>query len=58
MLCSRKTSVTFIATLIGFVTTSLVCENKNNSDKLYRRKSMRTADEPHDNRRPYLLGPY
>ena len=39
-------SVTLIATLIRFVTTSsLVCENKNNGDKLHRRKSMRAADE-------------
>ena len=38
-------SVTFIATLIRFVTTSLVCENKNNGDKLHRRKSMQAADK-------------
>ena len=38
-------SVTFIATLIRFVTMSLVCENKSNGDKLYCRKSMRVADE-------------
>ena len=38
-------SVTFIATLIRFITTSLVCENKNNSDKLHHRKSMQAADE-------------
>ena len=38
-------SVTFIAMLIRFVTTSLVCENKNNGDKLHRRKSRRAADE-------------
>ena len=37
--------VTFIATLIRFVTTSLVHENKNNGDKLCRIKSMRAADE-------------
>ena len=38
-------SVTFIATLIRFVTTSLVYENKNNGDKFYRRKSMWAAGE-------------
>ena len=39
-------TVTFNATLIRFVTMlSLVCENKNNGDKLHRRKSMRAADE-------------
>ena len=38
-------SVRFIATLIRFVTMSLVCENKNNGDKLHRRKSMQAADE-------------
>ena len=32
-------SVTFIATLIRFVTMLLVCENKNNGDKLHHRKS-------------------
>ena len=38
-------SVTFIATLIQFVTTSLVYENKNNGDKFYHGKSMWAADE-------------
>ena len=38
-------SVTCIATLIRFVTTSLVCKNKNKGDKLHHRKSMRAADE-------------
>ena len=37
--------VTFIATLIWFVTTPLIYEIKNNGDKFYRRKSMRAADE-------------
>ena len=36
---------TFIVTLIRFVCTSLVCENKNDGDKFYRRKSMWAADE-------------
>ena len=38
-------SATFIATLVRFVNTSLVCENKNNGDKLHCRKFMRAADE-------------
>ena len=38
-------SVTFIAMLSRFVTMSLVCEYKNNGDKLHRRKSMQAADE-------------
>ena len=38
-------SVTFIATLIRFVTMSLVYKNKNNGDKFYRRKSMWAADK-------------
>ena len=38
-------SVSFITTLIRFVTTSLVYEIKNNGDKFYCRKSMRVADE-------------
>ena len=38
-------SVMFIATLIRFVTTSLVYHIKNNGDEFYRRKSMRAADE-------------
>ena len=38
-------SVTFIATLIRFVTTSLVYKNKVMVDKFYRRKFMRAADE-------------
>ena len=37
--------VTFIATLIRFVTTPLVYEIKNNGDRFYCRKSMRAADE-------------
>ena len=37
--------VTFIATLIRFVTTLLVHEKKNNGDKLCCIKSMRVADE-------------
>ena len=36
--------ITFIATLIRFVTMSLVYEIKNNGDKFYRRKFMRAAD--------------
>ena len=43
--CHMFVSVTFIATLIWFVTTSLVGKIKNNGDKFYRRKSMRAADE-------------
>ena len=35
----------FIAMFIRFVTTSLVCENKDNGDKLHHRKSMRAADD-------------
>ena len=31
--------------LIRFVTTTLVCENKNNGDKLHHKKSMWAADE-------------
>ena len=38
-------SVTFITTLIRYVSTSLVYESKNNGDKLCRRKSMWAADE-------------
>ena len=45
-------SVTLIAMLIRFVTTSLVYEN--NDDKLHRRKSMQVADEKLINE----LGPY
>ena len=50
MLCNihiwqSRISVTFIATLIRFVTTSLVCKNKNNGDILHHRKSVRAADE-------------
>ena len=37
--------VVFIAMLIRFDTALLVCENKNNGDKLHRKKSMRAADE-------------
>ena len=33
---NTSVSVTFIAKLIWFVTTSLVYENKNNGDKFYR----------------------
>ena len=32
-------------TLIWFITTSLVYENKNNGDKIYRRKSMQAVNE-------------
>ena len=42
---SKFISVTFIATFVRFVTTSLVCDNKNNGDKLHSRKSMWAADE-------------
>ena len=47
MLCSRKTCLLALRStlLIRLVTMSLVCENKNNGDKLYHRKSMRAADE-------------
>ena len=38
-------SLTFIATLIRFITTLLVYEIKNNGDKFYDRKSMWVADE-------------
>ena len=37
--------VMLIATLIRFVTMSLIDENKNNGDKFYRRKSMGVANE-------------
>ena len=37
-------SVTFIATLIRFVTMSLVYKNKSNGDKFYRRKFMRAVN--------------
>ena len=38
-------SAMVIAMFIRFITTSLVCENKDNGDKLHRRKSMRAADD-------------
>ena len=37
--------VVFIAALIRFVPTPLAYENKNNGGKIYRRKSMRVANE-------------
>ena len=45
MLCSRYVSVTLIVTLIRLVRTPLLCTNKNNGDKFYRRKSMWAANE-------------
>ena len=38
-------SVKFIATLVRFISMSLVYDNKNNGDKFYCRKSMRVVDE-------------
>ena len=45
VLMERHVSITFIATLIRFVTMPLVYEMKNNSDKFYHRRSMWAADE-------------
>ena len=49
MLCSRKTCLLALCSSLrlsgSLLRRLIVCENKNNSDKLHRRKSMRAVDE-------------